>query len=439
MSEDAQTYRIGLGRVDITPPVGIKLSGFAGRTEPSTGVYHPLSAVAVAIDDGATPILLVGADLLGFYDQAERVRALVVEATGLPAAQVILNGSHTHCGPCLRQCDPKRFGPLDEAYLTRAFDAIAAAAGTAWRERAPARLRCGSGECTFGTCRRKPDPERPGKVLRSLFPYADGPHDHEVPVLAIETPDGALRGVIFSYAAHPTSRGGLEIGPDYPGFARDRLENLHRGVTACFLQGCGADQKPRSPGPDPTVFGARTVAQVQEIGFELGDAVAAVLRRGPLTPVTGPIAVRQTILDLQTEALDLAEMEAALHGDDPYMVEWAEGMRALLAQGKTPARSVPFEVQTIAFGSTLAIVILAAEATVEHGLRCKRELRSRFGHVLVLGYCNGVIGYVPVRRQIPEGGYEVHWANRFHGRPGAFVASTEDQIHQAVKQALAAG
>ena len=113
MSEDVQTHRVGMCRVDITPPVGIKLSGFAARTESSAGVYHPPAAVAVAIDDGVTPLLLVGADLLGFYDQAERVRASVVEASGLPAAQVILNGSHTHCGPCLRQCDARRFGPGD--------------------------------------------------------------------------------------------------------------------------------------------------------------------------------------------------------------------------------------------------------------------------------------------------------------------------------------
>ena len=46
------TYRVGLATTDITPPVGIKLSGFAARTEPSTGIYRPLEATAVAIDDG---------------------------------------------------------------------------------------------------------------------------------------------------------------------------------------------------------------------------------------------------------------------------------------------------------------------------------------------------------------------------------------------------
>lgn len=436
MSEPMTCYRVGLCRTDITPPVGIKLAGFAARTAPSTAVYHPLSAVAVAIDDGTTPVVLVGADLLGFYDQAERVREQVVEATGIPAPQVVLNGSHTHCGPCLRARDAQRFGPLDEAYLARAFAAIAAAAGKAWRERSPARLRWGVGKCTLGVCRRKPDPERPGKVLHAMLPYAEGPHDPEVPVIAIETPAGDLRGVLFSYAAHPTSRGGLEIGPDYVGYARDHVEALFPGVTACFLQGCGADQKPRPPEPGGSVFGTRALDQVRELGIELGEAVTAVLRRGDLKPVAGAISAHSLRMDLLTEPLDLEEMERALHGDDPYMMEWAEGMRALLSQGKTPERRVPFEVQAIAFGKALAMVALAAEATVEHGLRLKRDLHPRFGHVLALGYCNGVIGYLPVRRQISEGGYEVDWANRFHGRPGAFVTTTEDQVHRAVRAAL---
>ncbi len=97
---------------------------------------------------------------------------------------------------------------------------------------------------------------------------------------------------------------------------------------------------------------------------------------------------------------------------------------------------MPFEVQAVSFGRSLALVTLAAEPTVEHGLRFKRDLRQGFDDVLVAGYANGVIGYIPVRRQIPEGGYEVDWANRFHGRPGAFVADTEDQIHGAVDRAF---
>ena len=66
MSSSNTTYQVGVSTVDITPPVGIYLAGFAARQEPSTAVYHPLKATAVAIDDGLTPLLIVGAEILGF-------------------------------------------------------------------------------------------------------------------------------------------------------------------------------------------------------------------------------------------------------------------------------------------------------------------------------------------------------------------------------------
>ena len=56
MTISNDTYRIGVGCDDITPPVGIHMAGFAARTEPSTAVYHPLKANAIAIDDGTEPI-----------------------------------------------------------------------------------------------------------------------------------------------------------------------------------------------------------------------------------------------------------------------------------------------------------------------------------------------------------------------------------------------
>ena len=59
---------------------------------------------------------------------------------------------------------------------------------------------------------------------------------------------------------------------------------------------------------------------------------------------------------------------------------------------------VPFEVETVRFGTSLAVVALS-EITVEHGLRFKRELRAALA--MRWHHYNGIVGYVPVRRQIP--------------------------------------
>ena len=125
MSSSNHTYQVGVSTVDITPPVGIYLAGFAARQEPSTEVYHPLKATAVAIDDGETPLLIVGAEILGFYERTEEVRSRINAATGIDPAHIILNGSHTHCGPCIREMDRERHGELDEDYLEDLFENVA--------------------------------------------------------------------------------------------------------------------------------------------------------------------------------------------------------------------------------------------------------------------------------------------------------------------------
>ena len=436
MPHAGQTYEVGIARADVTPPVGIMLAGFAARHGPSDDVYDPLQAVAVAIDGGATPVLIVGADLLGFYDLTPHIRSGVSEATGIPEARIVLNGSHTHCGPCIRAVDVERHGPLDMGYVGRLVDTVVDVSTQAWEGRAPATLRFGVGACAFGTSRRKPDPDAPGLVLRAMQPYHEGTHDHEAPVLTVESPEGALRGILYSYACHPTSRGGTSIGGDYPGLAHDYIEQRHPGVIPCFLQGCGGDQKPRPPETGSGSFGQRTIEQVREIGDELGREVCEVAARDDLAPVRGAIQATQTVLTLGTEPLNVEHARQCLTDRREYVRNWAEHQLAMIERGTPVATEVPFEVQTIAFGTSLAVVTLAAEACVEHGLRLKRDLKPHFENVLVLGYSNAIAGYVPVKRQIPEGGYEVIDSNQYYKRTGPFVEGTEDRIHDAIHAAL---
>jgi len=430
------TYRVGLTTCDITPPIGVYLAGYASRTERSTDVYHPLRATAIAIDDGDTPLLIVMAEWLGFYDRTEQMRKRLVETTGLASQSIVLGGSHTHCGPAVRQMDLFRHGALDEQYVAHAIDNMAAAATEAWTSRSEAVLKFASGHCGFAACRRMPDPDNLPKIFRAMRPYRDGTVDHGVPVLTVESPDGELRGVIFSYACHPTSRGGLFIGGDYPCFAMDKIEQQHPGAIAGFLQGCAGDQKPQPVDPDNTYFDQREIEQVRDIGEQLGDAVNDVIASGNLAAIDGPIALTQETLDLQTEPLDEQIVNSLIGSDLPYKQAWARHYRDMLDRGETPGRGVPFELQTIRFGTSLAIVTMAGEMSVEYSLRLKDELGATFDHVLPVGYTNDIMGYVPVKRQIPEEGYEVVDSNLYHYRTGPYVDSTEQQIIDTARRGL---
>lgn len=428
-------YRVGLATADITPPVGTALAGYAHRgAKPSRGIYHPLRAVAVAFSDHAQSMLLLSAEWIGFHDRAETMRQRIAEATGLDPWRVILLGTHTHCGPTLRESDEIAHGPINRAYLERAMRNMTECAQEAWARRTPARLRFGNGHCDLAVSRRRPVPDEDGNIQFLMRPNPHGPTDPEVGILVIESPSGDPRGVLFNYACHPTSRAGLLLGGDFVASACDAIEAAHPGAIACFLQGCAGDQKPRPPLADAEEFSERTVDEICVLGTQLADSVLNVLRRDALTPVGGELRVGCEHITLETEPVDMAAVQQGLDPDQPsYVRGWASHYKALLDRGDTIDRTVPFEVQTVRFGDSLVMVSFSAEMTVEHGLRLKSDLMPCFQRVMPLAYANHVRGYLPVQRQLLEGGYEV-WESMLRGLyTGRYVPETEDRIHRTVQ------
>ena len=425
-------FRAGWRTIDVTPPVGCYLAGYAARTEPATGVYRRLFATAAAIDDGGDPVILVSVEWLGFYDHTEEARRRISKSTGVDSDRIILTATHTHAGPSIRELDLQRHGTVDEAYLDRTLDRIADAAAEARDERRTCGLRFGTDWCGFAASRRAPDGK--GGVLWA--PSLDAPHDHAVAALILEREDTEAKLVLFNYACHPTGTGPiLQIGGDYPGFACDRIRDAFGPTTrAAFLSGCGGDQRPGSPECDGGAFRPYSVEEVRSFGDRLGEAVTRAASHGH--DVDGPIRVAQTLLTLKSAPIDRAAVRDLAGSPRGWERAWAEHYERVIKTSGDYEREVSFEVQTLRFGDSVAIVFFAGEMTVEYGLRLKRELHGRFGHAMIVSFANGIVGYVPVDRQISEGGYEVIDNHRMLLRPGPFAEGTEEKIIRAVWKSL---
>lgn len=405
----------GIAVVDLTPSAGIAMSGFAARTAPALGVHDPLSARAVALTDGRGASLIVVADLVALtVSQAGRLRSAIAEKTGLDRSAVTVAVTHTHGGP---HVTPDGLGPgADPAYVATAKTAIVNAAATAWRDRAPARLRTATGfQPSVARNRRVPG----------------GVTDPTVAVVRVDDPSGTPRAVLFSYACHPVVLGAdnLLFTADWPGEARLAVERAFPGAVAIFTQGCCGQINCGHSAHDSMRLGAdpaRTFAASRKIGGLVGQAVVEAALRA--APVSGPIRSATIQVDLPFSPVLADELAAARIAWDRELDQAPESARRLVLEAKcrwadatagTGSGCLTVDVAVHRWGE-VPVVVLPGEPFVEFGLDIRAKLARP--DAVVLGYGNGVPGYLPYpAAEYDAGGYEVDEAHCFYGQPNCFA------------------
>ena len=98
-------WKAGVASVVITPTEPMWMAGYAARKGPSDGKIHDLWAKAMALEDAqGTRFVLVTVDLIGIPRPTRDWMEKQVNARfKLPPAALLLNASHTHCGPVVRE------------------------------------------------------------------------------------------------------------------------------------------------------------------------------------------------------------------------------------------------------------------------------------------------------------------------------------------------
>ena len=418
--------RAGAGRVDITPDGPIWLSGYGDRTHPSTGILTKLWAKALAIEDTkGGRVVIVTTDLIGLpRTLTDPVAARIAKEYSLDRSRVMFNSAHTHTGPMVRSNLTTMFelGVEDrariDAYSERLREALFAVVRAALGDLTPAEVSYGSGEAGFAMNRRQFTPEG---VRIGVNPQ--GPTDHSVPVLRV-TSGGKLKAVLFAYACHNTTMTGqnYEIAGDYAGFAQADLEKSAPGATALFVMLCGGDQNPEPRG---------TAALAEQHGEELAAAVRRVLDSS-MSRVEGPIraAYENTELDFAFHTRET--FEAELSSKNKAEVRRAQAMLTAYDE-RHPVRRTFYPVQAIRFAKGPTILGLGGEVVVDYDLRVKREYA---GPLIVAGYCNDVMCYLPSKRVLGEGGYEAVDSMIYYGQPGPFAGDVEERVFDEIGKVM---
>lgn len=360
--------RAGVARVDITPPVGGRTTGYSAAP-PTDGVHDPVSARVLVLESGETTIALAVLDLCVFNSPRlhEQVAAIGVD-------RLLLMNTHTHAGPDLDQDDfPTADAPWRATVEERVLDAIEEARANLF----DASFLAAEGSITLGYNRLVRD----GDVAVTHFDNPDhipyGPVDPTVGVIRITDADATTRAVVVTYACHPVILGprNSKISADYPGVLRDRVEAAVGEDAVClFVQGGGGDINP--------ILMARDAGR--EGDFEVVERVGARLA--------------EVVLDVLT---DLDGRPGASEGMS------AASTRVTVPDRFEPGEEVALGVTTLTINDDIGIITMPGEPF--HKFQVDVRAQAGLPHAYLFGYCcDGPYDwpdYMPDLLSAARGGY----------------------------------
>jgi hypothetical protein len=403
--------RAAAGSVDLRPVVGARLTGFAARLEPSTGIHDPVLARLLLLDDESSRLLWTSCDLVGFdpEDDAELRRRLSA-ALSIAPNNVLVSCTHTHSGPCSM---PFRgaLAAADREWLAHAFDAITEIAASLVASLRPARLTHAT-ETVTGIGYNRQD--------------RAGPIDERLLVAQISADDGDVIATILNYATHPVVLGptNLLFSGDYAGYASRLVEQCVGGV-ALFVQGSAGDVNPLIFRDNERDAGTFKVAE--QMGRALASAAERAIKRATVR-ADARIASSQQIVELplarppSPEELSAMrsewEMRRAMDDEGAdgryatFQLEWAGELACAMTRGEVP-RTLRVQLFAVRVGE-LHVVTFPLEIYSRIGLDVRASTAPH--PVIIAGYTNGLLGYAPTDEAIEQGGYGPAISYRFFPR-----------------------
>ena len=436
--------RAGVGRADITPPVGIPAGGWGNQVhEISEGNDLELWATVLVVEgDDGVRAAIVDVDLCLLDDaQAARARSLVAQAAGLPAASVAVGTTHNHSVPVTVELGGawiRRNRELVGPYVESVFDGIGQAAAEAAAALRSVRVGTATGRSPLAVNRRMTTPD--GRAAVGLAP--DRISDPTLTVVRLDGDDDRPVATLVHYACHPIILGpdNRFVTPEYPGIVK-RVVEAAVGGHCLFVQGACGDV-------GPSELFVPELATYRRLGAMLGhEAAGTAFRAGwrahrqrlrdgeasawiasfeyePDAEPDGDVRVAHEILplplrdDLGDPAAWRAEAERC--EDEAYAARDAGApdgelreltvrtkfarMRAERGEALQGLESYPLLVHGVRLGP-VGLVGVPVELFCELGLAIRDA--SPHATTVVSAYWNGYRNYLPTDAERERGGYEI--------------------------------
>lgn len=399
--------KAGFAEIDITPPMGTRKIGWI-KIIIGNRVADPLYARAAVFTSSQKTIAFLQLDTLSVtWEMVESVRRNIESRYGVPGRNIMLCATHNHAGPAVASIgDVKIVNDYVEALTAKLVSVF----GQAFERQCEAEVGVGRAvEFHAGYNRRVI--MRDG-IVKTHGNFNDpkalcieGPADPEVFVLAARSKDGKQLGALVNFACHPAHHGPDEFfSAGWPGVLARELKAAGYPVPL-FLNGAAGNISTN----DPSAGGKDK--DMEDVGRIVAAAAQRALKDIQYTG-DARLGSQSKIINLPFRRYTDDEVKGTIRGAqrfvDPTLYD--KGMPQLLEKIKRKKQQQA-EVQVLSLNE-YDFVAIPAEPFVELGLRIKEQSNPR--KAVVVGYANGMTGYVPHKLAFERGGYETtfcSWSN----------------------------
>jgi hypothetical protein len=405
-------FEVGSATVETTPPMDIELAGFhraPGNERRITEIRQPTFARALALRLAGQTAAIVSLDIVGVSNEFSRdVARRAAARSGIPAENIRICATHTHSMPAfffLRQ-----WGAEPKTYEATVADKIVDAVVAARDDLASAECYVGRSAAEGGNFNRTTKTWKIDSQFRRDSTTADRWLDTQVHVLRFER-SGRPNVLWYHFSAHPVCYTDTKAGPDWVGLTAELVRQKH-GVAPAFLQGHAGDVNPGNG--DPWLGNPERTAQA------VADAIGRALESAARHPVgkmqmTGAEFRAPLDIDLLESQLQhyREHPEACTAGewvDAGFAKDWYEDAQRWDRNRKTYAAPL----SALRLGD-VALVFHPGELYSYYGLEIRRD--SPFAQTLVVGYTDGLIGYLADPQAYVAGEYAATTVPRILGLP----------------------
>ncbi|WHY29950.1 neutral/alkaline non-lysosomal ceramidase N-terminal domain-containing protein [Bacillus wiedmannii] len=391
--------KIGVCKVDITPPVGIDFVGYHRETG-INNIEERIYGTVFVFEKDEMKTVFISIDNIGMLvEDTNMIRERVASELYVPFERVTVVYTHTHSGPETVGDDS-----LVQSYKTILVNNVVHGAVTAHNNLKLCEVGWGVTTGDIGINRR----ERTSNGRAKMGTNIEGVVDKRIGMLAIRNAETKeLSGIVVFCTAHPNVLKGDSdvLSADYPGMTREILEKIVN-CPVIIMQGAAGNVNAKYRGSRESLT---------QMAYMLSGHVLTMLPAVSYSPI---VKLRIISSTMQMKLKDIPEIDEirrmARFAEKQWGVNTDEWLTIVLEKYKQGIRQlrIDLEVQLFQINDGMFSGI-PMEPFSETALEVKDHLQNElafFG-----GYMNGYVGYLPSEEEYVYGGYEVELSPVVYG------------------------